>query len=122
MINIELYKEERKKIKEKLYQISLLDQPSKPEGPYNFREIDQDDEGVYYKMVDRWGEDPFTLFVSWEELNNPLEYFEQKYQKQVEVIEERKRRERAKERVLKTRREKALYEKLKKKFEKQDGV
>ncbi len=57
----------------------------------DFSGIEFEDDGVTYKSETYFsgcGTDTFSFHTTWEELNNPIEYFQEKYAKE---IEERKR-------------------------------
>jgi hypothetical protein len=84
-INIDLFKAEYSKIEIKLNAISNI---TKRWGDgESFEGIEIEDEGILYKTSTSYSgcsTDYYSFYVSWEEINNPIEYFKDKYQKEID--------------------------------------
>lgn len=82
-INTELFFNEYKKIEKKLDEISEI--PMIIGNGESFEGIEIDDDGILYKSSSYYsgcGKDYYSFFVKWDEMNNPIEYFKDKYQKE----------------------------------------
>jgi predicted ribosome quality control (RQC) complex YloA/Tae2 family protein len=118
MINVELFKTEWNKIREKM---ELINRIPKLYGTGNdFAGMEIEEEEILYKTETFYpgcGSDYFSFYVSWDEINNPIEYFEEKYKKEIEANEIKKAKIAEKEKLLREERERQEYELLKKKYE-----
>jgi len=95
-INTELFFNEYKKIEKKLDEISQI--PKRFGNGESFEGIEIDDDGILYNSSSSYsgcGPDFYSFFVKWDEINNPIEYFKDKYQK--EFDDETKRLNKLKE-------------------------
>ena len=95
-INTELFFNEYKKIGKKLDEISEI--PMRFGNEESFEGIEIDDDGILYKSSSSYSgcaTDYYSFFVKWDEINNPIEYFKDKYQK--EFDDETKRLNKLKE-------------------------
>ena len=90
-INVEAFKNEWAKIEAKLNEIA--DIPKLEGNGKYFNGYDIEDSGITYKSAtdyDGCGTDTFSFEVKWEEINNPIEYFENKYSEEIKKDKERK--------------------------------
>lgn len=117
MINVELFKEEWAKISQKLEQISKIEKLYGTgdlfEG-YNISEF-----GITYKTSYYWsgcGTDYFAFDVNWSEINEPIEYFEEKYRKEIEADKIKKEAEREEQRLKAEEKEKEKLKELLNKY------
>lgn len=118
MINVELFKSLWAQIEPLLEQIS--DIPKAEGDGSEFVGLIIDDEGITYKTSTYYsgcGTDYFDFTVCWEELNEPIEYFQKKYAEQIKDEEERKQRAKNQAAENKVIEEKRLLQKLKQKYE-----
>jgi hypothetical protein len=69
---------------------------------------------TYYQGCDL---DTFDFFVGWNEINEPIEYFQKKYADEIAEYYEKTERERNSKRLESEREEIATYLKLKEKYE-----
>lgn len=91
-INVEIFLNEYKKIEKLLSEISNI--PKSWGDGECFEGLSFEDDGITYKTSTSYsgcGTDEFSFFVKFEELNNPIEYFKEKYQKEIDDEAERLR-------------------------------
>ena len=89
-INVEIFLNEYKKIENLLSEISNI--PKSWGDGECFEGLSFEDDGITYKTSTSYpgcGTDEFSFFVKFEELNNPIEYFKDKYQKEIDDEAER---------------------------------
>ena len=84
-INVESFLIEYKKIEEKLRLIA--DIPKRWSGGEYFEGIEVEGEEIIYKTSTSYsgcGTDRYSFSIRIDELNNPIEYFKEKYQKEID--------------------------------------
>lgn len=117
-INIAAFRAEWEKIESLLDQLSSI---TKLGGDGNtFTGYLIDDIGVTYKSETYFsgcGTDYFDFQVKWDELNNPVEYFQNRFATEIKDDEERRARMKADQEIKEKERRKKEYEALKKEFE-----
>jgi hypothetical protein len=113
-INVELLKSELTKLETKLGELAKINGFN----PKNFDGLEFEDDCVRYKTSDYWcGEWNSDFFsVTWEELNEPMEYFIAKIQAQVDAEKKRKEEVAQREAKAKEQRERIQLEQLLKKY------
>lgn len=119
MINTKLFLEEWNKISFKLEEISNI--PKLYGDGDNFEGISIDEAGVSYKSsysCGGCGTDYFDFYVEWDEINQPIEYFQEKYQKEIDDDKQEKLNLEKKILLQKEERERKEFERLKEKFNK----
>jgi hypothetical protein len=82
-INTELFFNEYKKIGKKLDEISQI--PKRFGNGDSFEGVEIESHGILYKSSSFYsgcGTDYYSFFITWDEINNPIEYFKDKYQKE----------------------------------------
>ncbi len=117
IIDTVLFLQEWSKIQEKLEAISNI--PKKDGDGKYFEGLDIDEEGVTYKSSTSYsgcGTDNYDFHVNWDEINNPIEYFKEKYSKEIQDDKERKIRLKEEEAQKQEERERKEFERLSKKF------
>lgn len=116
-MNTENYKEIFLNLKEKLEQIAAL--PNAYNCGRDFVGIDFDRVFIYYKTetyCSGCGTDEYSLDITWDEINEPLDYFRAKFQKEFEVREKEQIEREAKIIKQEENRERAKYLELQKKY------
>ena len=112
-IKVELLREEIDKLIYKLNQISVLEN-TEDKGPgEDLLGFVFDEHGVTYRTGTYFqgcGEEQYELEVAWVDVNKPIQYFKEKFQKEIEKWEKWKQEVREKE---KERKIKALESELK---------
>jgi len=113
------YKKILLELQSKLEMIAKLPKPGGNGETYKGIEISED--GIQYNSETFYsgcGTEEYSFFVTWDEINEPLEYFEEKYKKEFkkvyEEIESRRKQEEEKNKEFRRQE----YERLKKEFEK----
>lgn len=117
-IDIDLFLTEYNKIEEKLSNISMI--PKLHGEGKSYEGIEITNGGIVYRSSTSYsgcGSDYFSFFVKWEEMNNPIEYFQEKYAKEIQRDLERKQQKQEKDNLETMRKElelaKVLFEKYK---------
>lgn len=117
MIDIKLFREEYTKIEAKLEEISKIPKLWGDGG--SFEGIEIDDEGILYKSADHYNgcsPDFYSFHIKWDELNNPIEYFKEKYALEIDNDKKRKEDKKNIEQLEKDKRDLAEYKRLQNKF------
>lgn len=117
VIKTDLLKEEYFKLEAKLQAIDKI--PRLYGTGVDFESINIEDDGVSYNTYTSYsgcGNDYFHLSLKWDEINKPLEYFEQKFIKDIEADKARKSVKELADKKVKEERELAEFERLKLKF------
>lgn len=112
MINVERLRAEYSKLEEKLSQIA--DVPKLHGTGYSVSSIEFDENRILCTVIT--SSDCEYLSVKWDEINNPIEYFEQKYTKEIEDARIAAETRKQKELEDKEARELAEYQRLQNKF------
>lgn len=118
MIDVERFKEEWDKIDKKMSDIDLI--PRLYGTGQIFVGYNIDDAGITYKTRTSYSgcsDDDFDVTVSYDELNEPLSYFEEKFAKEIHDEETRKAALRDKAEKRQKDKDLAELERLKAKYE-----
>ena len=119
MININQFLEQYEAIEAKLLEINEIPRFFGTGNSHIHVEVDV--EGKCFSVVSETynsgcGTDTFFCSVSFDEINQPMEYFKEKFQKEIDEHERDIKEREKKEAETKAIREKKLYLKLKQKF------
>jgi len=118
MINKDVLQAEYSKLEEKLREIDSL--PRLNGTGQHCESIDFDEgDTIYYRTYIAYsgcGSDYFCLAVRWDEINEPIEYFKEKFQKEIEKHEEEKRMNEERKKSAQEQRERETFEKLRQKY------
>jgi hypothetical protein len=113
----ENFKEQLLKLKEKLDEISSL--PHTYECGETFIGIDFDESFIYYKTETYYsgcGTENYSFDISWDEIDEPIDYFRDKFQKEFEAREKSKKQNEAKIKLEEEKRERAKLKELQNKY------
>lgn len=123
MINIEAFQTEWQKINEKLIAVSKIQKLQRDIGRtyiYScgslFDGMEIDDSGILYKTLDSYNgcdDDRYSFIVSWDEINNPISYFEDKYAKEIDDWKESVKQSDLSKKSIAEQKEKEEFERLK---------
>ncbi len=118
-INIELFRKEYEKIEEKINQIDIIPRLHGSGG--HFVSMTFEDDGISYNTEDVrhcscCSPDAHSLYVKWEDLNKPIEFFREKFQKEIDDRNKKQQLLKLKEEAQEEEREKTLALKLKEKY------
>lgn len=118
MINKDDLLTEYSKLEEKLREIDSL--PRLGGTGDHLERIDFDEgDTIYYRTCTSYsgcGSDFFCLCVRWDEVNEPIEYFKEKFQKDIEEHEEVKKINEERIKSAQEQRERETFEKLRQKY------
>jgi len=118
-INVEIFKQEWNNILGVLTEIGKI--PKLYGNGDRFSGVVIEDDGITYNTETFYsgcGTDTYSFSVKWDELNEPIEYFQKKFADEINKDEEIKKNRKELERARFEREEKEEYEMLKLKYEK----
>jgi hypothetical protein len=117
-VNIDQFKQDWSKIESKLDAISNIKKPDGDGEDFEGYSIDAKD-GISYNSSTPYSgcdTDHFDFTVSWDELNEPISYFEKKYADQIEANKKREQQAKTDAETLKQKKEIDELNKLKAKY------
>lgn len=118
MINKDVLRTEYFKLEEKLREINHL--PRLGGIGQHFDRIDfEEGDTIYYHTYtshNGCGSDHFCLAVRWDEVNKPIEYFKEKFEKEIKEYEEEERLKEERKKSAQEQREREIFEKLRQKY------
>ena len=118
-INVEIFKNEYKKTISKMEEIGKLPNLNY-DGGSDFESLYIEDNYFVYKTSSYYqgcGTDYFYLYVSFDEINNDIEYFREKFQKEMEAEKLKKEKKIEEEKEKRKQEEFKVYQKLKAKYD-----
>lgn len=119
-IDIESFRFIWEQIESKLEEISKIPKLFSPRGRgADFIGYEIDSSGITYRTetFNCGDTEPESFTIEWHEMNKPIEYFKEKYQKQIDVWRAERNETARKEKESEERQARKKYEELKKRFE-----